>query len=357
MPIPTAGLALGLVALGILLQPISEVFHLMAGLLSLIAILAVTAKAILFPAMIKEDFKNPVLAAVSATYFMTIMQLATYLAPFALPVAFVIWIAAIVGHLSLIVFFTVRFTLHFDLKQVFPTHFIAYVGIIVAALTSPAFGMQALGEVIFWFGFACYLALLAVITLRYLKHEVPEPSKPLFCIYTAPMSLSLAGYLAVSAQPNLIMVAIMALVAQAFLVFVLIQLPKLLRLKFYPSYAAMTFPFVISASALLKATTFFESLGYSGPFFELAHILAVAETLFASVMVLYVFARYLHFLLGDIKDYREMSWLAIFRPRHLRSEKRTPCRKPSVKTSLNPPSVAGGQWPRCFCLRFSVRLV
>lgn len=296
VPIPTAGVALGLVALGVLLQPISEIFHLVAGALSVLAILAVTAKAILFPTLIKEDLKNPVFAAVSATYFMTIMQLATYLVPIALPAAFAIWIAAIVGHLSIMVFFTIRFTLRFDLKQVFPTHFIAYVGIIVASLTSPAFGMQALGEVIFWFGFICYLVLLFVVGLRYLKHEVPEASKPLFCIYSAPMSLSLAGYLAVSSQPNITLIATMAILAQVFFVVVLTQLPKLLRLKFYPSYAAMTFPFVITASALLKALTFFEGLGYGGPAFEVAHALVVAETIIASIMVLYVLARYLFFL-------------------------------------------------------------
>lgn len=302
VPIPLSGVALGLAALGILLQPFSEVFHAIAGIGSALAVAAVLAKAILFPKMIKEDLHNPVLAAVSATLFMTLMQLATYLAPFTYFVAFALWVMALVGHASLILWFTVRFTLHFDLKQVFPTHFIAYVGIIVAALTSPTFGMQALGNLIFWFGFACYLVLLVVMGVRYFKHEVPEPSKPLFCIFTAPMSLSLAGYLAVTAQPNSAMVMGMAIAAQFFLVLVITQLPHLLRLKFYPSYAAMTFPFVISASALLKALTFFEGNGFVGSLATVAHTLVAIEIVLASAMVLYVAVRYLQFLFQHAEE-------------------------------------------------------
>lgn len=296
VPIPLAGLALGLASLGILLQPYSELFHAVAGALSSAAIVALIAKAILFPAAIRQDIKNPVFAAVSATLFMTLMQLATYLAPIAYEAAFAMWIAAIAGHLSLMVFFTIRFMLRFDLKQVFPTHFIAYVGIIVASLTSPAFGMKAVGTVIFWFGFACFLVLFAFVVLRYIKHEVPEPSKPLFCICTAPMSLSLVGYLAVTAQPNAIMVAAMAIIAQLLYVVVVSQVPKLLRLRFYPSYAAMTFPFVVSAAALLGAISFFEGAGFGGSLLTAAHMLASVETVFASAMVLYVLARYLLFL-------------------------------------------------------------
>ena len=74
--------------------------------------------------------------------------------------------------------------------------------------------MQALGQAIFWFGFACYAALLVLVTYRYAKHEVPEGARPLFCIYTAPMSLSIVGYLAVADAPNALFVGVMMVLAQ-----------------------------------------------------------------------------------------------------------------------------------------------
>ena len=138
--------------------------------------------------------------------------------------------------------FTKKFLFAFDLKNVHATYFIAYVGIIVASLTSPTFGMQALGNILFWFGFICYAALFVLVTVRYIRHEVAAPAKPTFCVYAAPMSLSLAGYLAVTPEPNLALVAVMAIAAQMLFVFVLTQVPKFIKGGFYPSFAAMTFP-------------------------------------------------------------------------------------------------------------------
>lgn len=301
VPIPTAGVALGLAALGILLQPYSEAFHIVAGVLSLLMVCMLGAKIILFPHMVREDLQNSIFASVSATLFMTIMQFATYLVPVAFGLAFGIWVAAIVAHFALMIWFTVKFMLRFDLKQVYPTYFIAYVGIIVASLTAPSFGMEAVGMAIFWFGFACYMALLVMVTYRYAKHEVPESARPLFCIYAAPMSLSLAGYLSVASDPSPVFVGIMAVLAQVFLVLVLVRLPLLLRIKFYPSYAAMTFPFVICASGLGKAIVYFESIGVSGQVFALLHGLAIIETVLATAMVLYVFGHYLRFFFRRVE--------------------------------------------------------
>lgn len=81
VPIPTAGVALGLAALGNLLQPYTEIVHIVCGILSLVLIAMLGAKIALFPDMIRDDLHNSIMASVSATLFMTLMQLAGYLAP------------------------------------------------------------------------------------------------------------------------------------------------------------------------------------------------------------------------------------------------------------------------------------
>ncbi len=293
VPIPTAGVALGLAALGNLLQPYSDMARGLCGTLSLALVLLLLAKIVRHPDMIRADFKNPILASVSATLLMAIMQLSTYLAPATLWGGFALWAMAIGLHLGLMAWFTARFIRRFQLKEVFPTYFICYVGIIVASATSPTYGAEALGYGLFWFGFACYLVLLGVITYRYAKHEVPEGARPLFCIYTAPMSLSLVGYLATAADPSPLMVAVMLVLAQAFLVLVLARLPKFLALPFYPSYAAMTFPFVITATALSQGVAFLNGLGAGLPL--ALDVLALAEMGLAIVMVGYVTVCYLQF--------------------------------------------------------------
>ena len=301
VPIPTAGVALGLAALGNLLQPYTEIAHGLCGGLSLFLVSMLVAKVILFPSMIRSDLQNSILASVSATFFMTLMQLAGYLAPVAIVPAFGLWCAAIVGHFTLMAWFTAHYIRRFKLSEVFPTYFICYVGIIVAAVTSPAFGMEAFGRGIFWFGLACFAVLLATVVARYLKHEIPEPARPLFCIFAAPMGLSLVGYLAVTPNPDPLFVGVLMGLGQVMLVGVATQLPKFIALKFYPSYAAMTFPFVISAMAFGKGVQALYAAGATIPALPVVEALIALETVFAAVMVTYVFVHYMKFFFGTPK--------------------------------------------------------
>ncbi len=301
VPIPTAGVALGLAALGNLLQPYAEVAHIVCGALSLFLVAMIVAKVVLFPSMIRDDLQNSIFASVSATFFMTLMQLAGYLAPVAIVPAFGLWCAAIAGHFILMGWFTAHFIRRFKLAEVFPTYFICYVGIIVAAVTSPVFGMEAFGRGIFWFGLACFAVLLATVVARYLKHEIPEPARPLFCIFAAPMGLSLVGYLAVTPNPDPLFVGVLMGLGQVMLVGVATQLPKFLALKFYPSYAAMTFPFVISAMAFGKGVQALYAAGVTIPALPMVEALIALETVFAAVMVTYVFVHYMRFFFGTPK--------------------------------------------------------
>ena len=300
VPIPTAGVALALTALGNLLQPAYEGIHILCGVLALALVVLLAAKVILFPQLIRDDLHNSIMASVSGTVFMTFMQFSAYLAPVAYVPAFALWIAAVVGHLVLIAWFTTRFFGDFKLHEVFPTYFICYVGIGVASATSPTFGMQQTGHLLFWFGFICYVALLGLITYRYAKHEAPEAARPLFCIYTAPMSLSIVGYLATAARPSVVFVSVLLVLAQLLFAVVLWRLPKLLRLKFYPSYAAMTFPFVITATALGQATAFLRANGLALPFaFD---VLFYVETGLATLMVAYVLIHYVRFFVRRVEQ-------------------------------------------------------
>ena len=81
------------------------------------------------------------------------------------------------------------------MPKVFASYYIVYVGIVVAAVTAPAYEKQSLGSATFWFGLVTLIILLVLVTYRYVKFkEVPDPAKPLICIYAAPTSLCIAGY-------------------------------------------------------------------------------------------------------------------------------------------------------------------
>ena len=66
---------------------------------------------------------------------------------------------------------------------------------------------------------------------------------------------------------------------------------SLLKLKFYPTYAAFTFPYVISAIAFNEANAFLMKNGYT--FFSFAPIVS---KWIAVIIVVYVLIRYVMFL-------------------------------------------------------------
>lgn len=294
VPIPLAGLALGFAAFGNLLPQTLWPIHILCGVVAALLLVLLVGRVLLFPDDVRSDLHNPLLASVSATFMMALMQLATYLAVYAYDAARILWMAAVALHLVLMIGFSIRFLPRHQMDDVYPTWFIAYVGIVVASVTSPTFAAQQVGLILFWVGVVLYIALLVVVTLRCVRKPLSSGARPTLCVYAAPMSLCLTGYLSVCEVPSVPFVLVLLAFAQGLLVFVLLKLPRLLQLPFYPSYAAMTFPLVISATAFGKALSLFGSQGLLYPPF--LDTLVVVEMMLAAAMLLYVLVRYVRYL-------------------------------------------------------------
>ncbi len=308
IPIPIAGVILGITSLGNLLQEYSETLRLICGGIGAVLAIFLLLKFIIHPKQIVEDYQSPIIASVSATIFMSIMQLSTYAYPFIGQIAYLFWLAAIISHLMLMVWYAKKFLLQFRLEDIYPTVFITYVGIIVGSVTSATFGQQKLGHVLFWLGFGFYIIAFMMITYRYMKVKIPESAKPLFCIYTAPMSLSLAGYLTVAQNVSFTFVLILAVLAQMLYIMVLFQLPKLMTLSFYPSFAAFTFPFVITAFALKKYIIYLQSMNIMVP--ETIRIILLLETGVAMIMVFFTLSHFIKHLMQHLIEGLKMKSLA-----------------------------------------------
>ena len=296
VPIPLCGVMLVLATLGNLLQSYSEGVRYVCGLAAAFLLLLILLKLIMFPQMIKEDLKNPIMASVAGTFPMALMLLSTYVKPFIGTAAFVIWIAAIALHIVLIIWFTAKFIVNLKLPKVFASYYIVYVGIAVAAVTAPAYNQTGIGTAAFWFGLVTLVILLVLVTTRYVKcREVPEPAKPLICIYAAPMSLCIAGYVqSVTPKSRSFLLAMFA-VASVLYIFSLVQAVKCLQLKFYPSYASFTFPFAISAVAAKQTMACCANMGQPLPWLQ---TVVLIETIIAVVLVVYTFIRFMGFIFG-----------------------------------------------------------
>lgn len=296
IPLPITGVMLGLAALGNLLQSYSEGLRLLCGAAAAIVGLLFVAKLLRYPALIKEDMKNPIMASVSGTFSMALMLLSVYLKPFVGGGAIYLWYFGIALHLLLMVYFTQKFMMKLEITKVFASYFIVYVGIAVLGITAPAYGKLAIGSGAFWFAFVALLCLLALVGYRYAKHpQIPDPAKPLFCIFAAPVSLCLAAYIQSVEVKSAQMVMGMLLLSSAIYLLVLAKLPALLKLPFFPSYAAFTFPFVITAIAAKMSLAFFTKAQLAVPF--LPYVVLI-ETVIAAVLVLYTLLRYVQFLVA-----------------------------------------------------------
>lgn len=294
VPVPLCGVILGLAALGNLLQSYSEGIRYVCGVFAAFLLVLVLLKLIMFLQMIKEDMKNPIMASVAGTFPMALMLLSTYVKPFIGKWAYYIWIFAIVLHVILIVYFTVKFIAKLQIPKVFASYFIVYVGIVVASVTAPAYEKTSIGTAAFWFGFVTLVLLLILVTYRYVKFkEVPDPAKPLICIYAAPTSLCIAGYIQSVTPKSYGFILAMLVVATVIYIFALVKAAGYLKMSFYPSYAAFTFPFVISAIASKQTMACAANMGKPLPFLK---YVVLVETVIAVILVVYTFVRYMGFL-------------------------------------------------------------
>ena len=293
VPIPLCGVMLGAAALGNLLQSYSEGIRYVCGIFAAFLLILVLLKLIMFPGAVKEDMGNPIMASVSGTFPMALMILSTYVKPFIGKAAYYIWLLAIILHIILIIYFTVKFVLKLQ------SYYIVYVGIVVAAVTAPAYEQLGIGTAAFWFGFVTLIVLLVLVTYRYVKFkEVPDPAKPLICIYAAPTSLCIAGYVQSVTPKSYGFLMAMFVVATVIYIFALVKAVEYLKMPFFPSYAAFTFPFVISAIASKQTMACAANMGHPMPFLQ---YVVLIETIIAVALVVYTYVRFMGVIFGGKK--------------------------------------------------------
>lgn len=300
VPLPMAGLMLGLAALGNLIQSYGDTYRNMLGLISGIVLLLLLAKIVLYPQDVKEDMGNVVIASASAPFPMGIVLLSTYIKPYFPAFAYTMWLVGLAMNLILILYFTKKYVFNFNIKNVFPSWFVLYVGIVIGSVTAPVYDKIIIGQYLFWLGFISYLILLPVVTYRVIKvKEIAEPVLPTIGIYAAPASLCLAGYINSFPNKNIIILGFLSILSLVIYTIVLLQMPKLLRLSFTPGVSSYTFPFVISGIAMKLTNGFL--INSNQPIYWLNYIVKIQEFI-AFEFVLYILIIYINFLLTDVKE-------------------------------------------------------
>lgn len=295
--VPISGLMLGLAEAGNLVSSQEVILKIIFGSISALILALILIKIASNPKHLKADLDNPAVAGVASTFPMGIIVLSTYVNSFFPSAAYAMWIVGILMQFIIIILFTRKFIFNFDINKVFPCYFVVYVGVAVGSIVAPVFNAESIGMILFWFSLISYLILLPVMLYRvFVIKSFPEPAVPTLTIFAAPSSICLAGYLS---SFNVINMNIFwGLVISAVVMFfaVLLYMPKMLKLKFYPSYSAFTFPLVISAIAMQYANSFLANMNLGMPVLQ---YIGYFEELLAVVFVVYVLIHYANFLFGD----------------------------------------------------------
>ena len=297
VPTPMAGLALGIASLGWAWENMGLFTggaQMLGAIIAAVLLLILTAKFVLHPQLLRQDLAHPVVGSVVPTFAMATMVVSKALGG---QLGSGLWLFAIALHLVFLVTFAWHRLKDFQLHHMVPSWFVPPIGIIVADVASPGGAFAPLAQGLLWFGIVCYAVMLPMMLYRLIFcAEVPDAAKPTIAIMAAPASLSLAGYLTVTAEPAPVLVAVLLGIAVLMTALIYLAFIKLLRLPFSPGYAAFTFPLVIGATALFKVAAWAETLGLDTAVINQLRWMAEGELVIATLVVSYVALRFaLHF--------------------------------------------------------------
>lgn len=309
MPLPIAGLILSMAVMGNILEDIHVNIRYVYGVTAAVLMLVLILKILFYRETTVKELENPLILTVFPTFDMGLMVLATYISRFHVTAAFYIWVFAVFIHFCWIIYVTKKLFLNFDMNKIFPSIFVTYVGIVTASVTAPVFKMQTLGQYIFYFGFISYLLLIIIVFFRMVKIKgIPEPAFPAGAILAAPASLCLAGYISSFKDKNEVILYFLLGLSLFMTFFVLFFFYKFHTKKFYPSFSAFTFPFVISTLALKSYIKYLNTHQGTGSMIfskELLTGVYYFELILSVAAIFYVLIRYVMFFKAKFAVVRE----------------------------------------------------
>ena len=221
---------------------------------------------------------------------MGLMSFSIYFLNYSYNISLFIWILGIIIHILLILYFTNNFFFKkFQIEKAYACIFVLYVGINNGAITSNDLNQKEVGHIIYLFGLVSLIFLFPLIFYRYLFYNnIPENNKPLILVFNAATHITLEGYINSSEIINKHVIYFYIICFLIYL-FCLYKVYEYRNIKFYPSFSAFTFPFVISA----KATN---GICVNVLNIVLIKLIFYFQLIFCTIIVLYVFILYLNFL-------------------------------------------------------------
>lgn len=217
------------------------------------------AKLIRYPGAARADLTHPIKMAFVPTITISILILATGLAPLAPDFANVLWWIGALGHLALTAYVVSSWYIRPDITRdtITPAWLIPIVGNVVTPLAVPRIGNLELAWLSFGVGATFWLALWPMLLNRTLVHDNPIPAKltPTVAIFIAPPSIIGVSWQSLTGSLNNPVGYILYGIGVFLGILLLLQGPRLYRRPFALPILAYTFPLAALATLTISMAT------------------------------------------------------------------------------------------------------
>ncbi|KDM93322.1 TDT family transporter [Photobacterium galatheae] len=294
--VPTAQAALALAITGIglawsLYYPSYGLYiRSLCALIGACLLIPVVLKYLLNPKLFLTDLHHPLYGSLMPPMSMTMLVLADYLAGIHPASARILWYPALALHLTMMVIFFSCQLQKFRLIHLYPSWFLYPVGAISGTLAGSQLGYTEFSILMTNACVAIYFFMLPVVLYRLcFAGRLPRVARPTLTIMAAPVNLSLTAYLTNLDHPDPVLTGALAGIGITMTIFVYLCYIDILKYRFQPSLAAITFPSVISAVAMHRLI---EWLPDEHALSKYLNMTGVIEISVATLLVLWVGANY-----------------------------------------------------------------
>lgn len=263
MPVPVVATMLGAATLSNIYQGLGYgwVRHLTMWAATAVLLFYI-GKIILYPSIVREEYKNTVPASLYAGLTMVTMILCSYYKEWIPGPARVVLVAAVCIHAVHILVFLFRNVFHgVNLDTFVPSWFVTFNGIMVSTVVGFAMLPPFMAKAVLFWGLGIYTVTIPFIVWRLVTREVKPGMLHTQAIVLAPCSLCIASYLNLAAEPSMAVVGILYFCVLASLIFIVLKLPVFFSVPFAPGFAGLTFPMAIGIVASNKAAAYFTGAG------------------------------------------------------------------------------------------------
>lgn len=351
IPIGTTGLGVGLAGIGSLYSLVlvneanldltyASIIQFLLTSFTLLFVIIILFRNITHKHIFSNEIKHPMLSSFLPTICMSSMQISGVIAligdltgndkaNFIIDISgSIIWYAAVISHITIFSLFIWKVISRHNIKQdsLYASWFVPPVGIIVSCTVANYFTNEwiipnVLFQIVWYFGFSLYVCILPIVSYKLIFHRQEDKNTlPSIAIFGAPANLLLAGFLTVFTKKvngqyvpissyysmgyiNTIVI-ILTFLGLLTTIVVYLLLFKILRIKFNPTYASLTFPLAIGATAMYKSYLFINT-NYNNSIFisnlaRTIQIVSFIEIAIATVVIMYVFIRYIHLIVNEL---------------------------------------------------------